>query len=376
MSKIWVIKTGLLAILALLVITLGFGTAGAEQDELWEAKYFNNTGFGGGPVVKRQESEINYNWGEGSPAPGINDDYFSVEWKRKIYLPAGTYRFTATMDDGMQVWVAGQKIINSWYDSQVHSVSADIQLPDGDHDVHVKYYEAGGGAIARLTWIGLPRPVPEVISHWRGEYFNNMFLYPPASTVRDDPEINFDWGYNSPIPGTIQENHVSIRWTRSVQFSPGRYRFSVTTDDGVRLWVNNVLLIDQWQDQGATTYEADIQLPGGLIPVKMEYYENRDLASARLSWSPTGGIQPPPPPDTGGGQTAMVIAYWLNVRWGPGVGYGIITTISRGTVVGLTHRNPAGTWARIILPSGATGWVNASYLQSTIPVSTLPVLTG
>jgi hypothetical protein len=280
------------------------------------------------------------------------------------------------MDDGMQVWVAGQKIINSWYDSQVHSVSADIQLPDGDHDVHVKYYEAGGGAIARLTWIGLPRPVPEVISHWRGEYFNNMFLYPPASTVRDDSEINFDWGYNSPLPGTIQENHITIRWTRSVQFSPGRYRFSLTTDDGVRLWVNNVLLIDQWQDQGATTYEADIQLPGGLIPVKMEYYENRDLASARLSWSPTGGIQPPPPPDTGGGQTAMVIAYWPNVRWGPGVGYGIITTISRGTVVGLTHRNPAGTWVRIVLPSGATGWVNASYLQSTIPVSTLPVLTG
>lgn len=369
-------KTGFLALFFVLVISLGAGSAGAEEDEFWEAKYFNNTGFGGGFVVKRQESEINYDWGEGSPVKGVNEDFFSVEWKRKIHFPAGTYRFTATMDDGMQVWVAGQKIINSWYDSQVHSVSADIQLPDGDHDVHVKYYEAGGGAIARFSWIRLPVLAPEVISNWRGEYFNNMFLYPPASILRDDPEINFDWGYNSPVPGTIQEDHISIRWTRSVQVSPGWYRFSVTTDDGVRLWVNNVSLIDQWHDQGALTYEADIQLPDGLIPIKMEYYENKDLASARLSWTLSSEVQPSPPPSTGGGQSAMVTAYWLNVRWGPGVGYGIITTISRGTVVGLTHRNHSSTWVQIVLPSGVAGWVNASYLQSSIPVSTLPVWTG
>lgn len=378
MSTTRVIKIGLTFIFVLLILALGVSTVGAEEDKFWVAKYFNNTGFADGPVIKREESEINYNWGEGSPAPGINDDFFSVEWKRKIHFPAGTYRFTATMDDGMQVWVSGQKIIDSWYDSQMHSVSADLQLPEGDHDVHVKYYEAGGGAVARFTWIRLPAPSPgpEAIRNWRGEYFNNMVLRPPASIVRDDPEINFDWGYNSPAPGTIQENYISIRWTKNIQVSPGRYRFSVTTDDGVRLWVNNVLLIDQWHDQGATTYEAEIQLPGGMIPVKMEYYENKDLASARLSWQPSNGTQPPPPPSTGGGQTAMVTAYWLNVRWGPGVGYGIITTISRGTAVGLTHRNQSATWARIILPNGTTGWVNASYLQPTLPVSALPVWTG
>lgn len=373
-----VIKIGLTFIFVLLILALGASTVGAEEDEFWVAKYFNNTGFADGPVIKREESEINYNWGEGSPAPGINDDFFSVEWKRKIHFSAGTYRFTATMDDGMQVWVSGQKIIDSWYDSQMHSVSADLQLPEGDHDVHVKYYEAGGGAVARFTWIRLPAPspAPEAISNWRGEYFNNMVLRPPAPIVRDDQEINFDWGFNSPVPGTIQENYISIRWTKNIQVSPGWYRFSVTTDDGVRLWVNNVLLIDQWHDQGATTYEAEIQLPGGMIPVKMEYYENKDLASARLSWQPSNGTQPPPPPSTGGGQTAMVTAYWLNVRWGPGVGYGIIKTISQGTAVGLTHRNQSATWARIILPNGTAGWVNASYLQPTIPVSALPVWTG
>ena len=374
-NKKAVIRTLLVVVIAVAVLLVA-GSASAEQDEYWDTKYFNNTGFGGDPVVRRFESEINYNWGEGSPAQGVNKDYFSVEWKRKVYFSAGTYRFTGTMDDGMQVWVAGQRIIDSWHDSQVHSVSADIQLPDGDHDIHVKYYEAWGGAIARFTWAKLPTPAPEAISGWRGEYFNNMFLIAPAAIIRDDPEINFDWGYNSPVPGTIQENHISIRWTRNVQVSPGRYRFSVTGDDGVRLWVNNHLIIDQWHDQGATTYTADIDLAGGWVPIKMEYYENRDLAVASLKWWALSGSPLPPPPVTGGGQTAVVTAYWLNVRWGPGVGYGIITAVPRGTPVTTTHRNTTATWVRVILPSGAAGWVNGSYLHTVTSIYNLPLWMG
>ncbi|MCB0027367.1 MAG: hypothetical protein KDE28_05635, partial [Anaerolineales bacterium] len=41
---------------------------------------------------------------------------------------AATYRFTATMDDGLRVWVDGALVIDSWTDSQVHSLSADRSL--------------------------------------------------------------------------------------------------------------------------------------------------------------------------------------------------------------------------------------------------------
>lgn len=359
-----------------LLLALLPGLASAEQDEFWTAKYWNNTGLGGSPVLVRQEDEINHNWGNGSPAGQVNRDYFSAQWKRKINLPAGTYRFTATMDDGMQVWVAGQRIIDDWRDGEVRSISADIQLPDGDHDVLVKYYEAWGGAIARLTWAKLPTPGPESINHWRGEYFNNMSLTPPASIIRDDAEINFDWGLSSPVPGTIQENYVSIRWTNNIQVTSGTYRFTVTADDGVRLWVNNQLLIDQWLDQGATTYSADIYLQGGWIPVRMEYYENRDYAVAKLSWAPASGTITPIPPPVNGPNSGAVTAYWLNVRSGPGVSYNILTTIGRGTVVTLTHRDYANTWVRAVLPNGVTGWVHSYYLNENVPVSSLPSWTG
>jgi hypothetical protein len=67
----------------------------------------------------------------------------------------------------------------------------------------------------------------------------------------------------------------------------------MTVDDGGRLWVNGHLLIDAWYDQAARTYVGEIYLPGGSIPIKMEYYENTGQTAARLSWDTGSG--PPSP---------------------------------------------------------------------------------
>jgi len=56
-------------------------------------------------------------------------------------------------------------------------------------------------------------------------------------------------------------------------------------DDGARLWVNNHLLIDTWQVQPPRTYTADIYLPGGGIPIELEYYENDGGAVVQLAWT-------------------------------------------------------------------------------------------
>ena len=102
--------------------------------------------------------------------------------------------------------------------------------------------------------------------------------------VRDDAQVNFDWGHGSPAPGSIGADQFSVRWTRSVNLSAGRYRFAMTVDDGGRLWVNDRLQIDAWRDQAARTYTAEIDVSGGPVSIKMEYYENMGLAVARLSW--------------------------------------------------------------------------------------------
>ena len=124
------------------------------------------------------------------------------------------------------------------------------------------------------------------VSGWHGEYFANTGLSGSPTIVRDDAEINFDWGGGSPASG-IGADGFSVRWTRDLDLPAGTYRFTMTTDDGGRLWVNNHHLLDAWKVQAATTYSGDIYLPGGKVPIKMEYYENTGLAVAKLSWTKT-----------------------------------------------------------------------------------------
>jgi hypothetical protein len=68
-------------------------------------------------------------------------------------------------------------------------------------------------------------------------YFGDIALTTP-SLARVDPTINFDWGAGSPGDG-IPADHFSARWTRSVQLAAASYAFTVTSDDGVRLYVDD-----------------------------------------------------------------------------------------------------------------------------------------
>ncbi|KAA3664551.1 MAG: hypothetical protein DWQ04_05135 [Chloroflexi bacterium] len=266
-----------------LIVGASASTAQAADNE-WQAKYWNNKTLSGDPALVRQEANLNHDWGAGAPT-GINTDNFSARWKRTMNMQAGTYRFTATMDDGMRVWVDNAIILDSWYDSQVHSLSATLFLSAGDHQIKVEYYDAGGGAIAKL----LIEPLSVEIARWRGEYFNNLTLTGTPALVRDDERIDFNWGSSSPAWNVVASDNFSVRWTRTINLDAGRYRFTTTTDDGVRLWVNGRLLIDKWLDQAATPYSAEIDLPGGSTYIRMEYYEGVGGAYARLDRTKIAG---------------------------------------------------------------------------------------
>ncbi len=278
----------LMGMAALLLVALAWGsTAVTSQaaDANWEVKYWNNKNLSGDPVLQRPESNLDYNWGQGSPAPGIvNVDNFSARWKRVVNFAGGTYRFTATTDDGMRVWVDSGLVIDSWWDSQVHTMSNDLSLSPGDHEVKVEYYEVGGEAVAKLSWAPVGGQPPGSNVNWKGEYYNNLTLGGAPVLVRDDPSINFDWGVGSPAWNVVNADQFSVRWTRTLWFESGRYRFTTITDDGVRLWVNGQLLVDQWRDSISGAYTAEMDLPGGLISIQMEYYENLGAAVAHLGW--------------------------------------------------------------------------------------------
>lgn len=278
----------LLVLLGTAVFTFTTNAQQALAATNWTAKYYNNQNLSGSPVITVTESNLDHDWGDGSPHQNINIDSFSAEWTRNEYFAPGTYRFIATMDDGMRVFVDNNPVIDVWYDSQVHTVTADVYLNGGNHDIRVEYYEAGGKAVARLSWA----LVSGASTLWRAEYFNNTSLAGNPSVIRDEGQINYNWA-GSPISG-ISADMFSVRWTANVPVDAGVYRFTATADDGVRLWVNNQLVIDQWREQTATSYTADVSVAGGTVPVRMEYYENGGTAVAALTWSRISGAAPPP----------------------------------------------------------------------------------
>lgn len=121
-----------------------------------------------------------------------------------------------------------------------------------------------------------------------GEYFDNINLT-SRKLARTDTTVDFDWGSGSP-DAPIGTDTFSVRWTGWVHApSSGTYSFHTTSDDGVRLWVDNHLIINNWTDHGATENSGSITLSAGKkYDIKLEYYENGGAATIKLSWTPPG----------------------------------------------------------------------------------------
>jgi hypothetical protein len=269
-----------MGLISLGLLALALAGQPVQAQTSWHAEYFNNRTLSGSPVLDRYEDRIFNDWGQGSPDQAVQVDNFSARWNGTINLSQSTvWRFMATTDDGMRVFINNSPIIDVWYDSQAHTVTADRYLAAGSYPIRVEYYDAGGEAVAQFSW-----SPATTVNAWRGDYFNNRSLSNQPVLVRDDANINFEWGTGSPAPGVVSADDFSVRWTRTVQFTAGTYRFSATTDDGVRLWVNNQLIINNWVDQPVTTKTADIYLSGA-VPIQMEYYDARENATAKLSWT-------------------------------------------------------------------------------------------
>ncbi|WP_077922402.1 PQQ-dependent sugar dehydrogenase [Spirosoma sp. 209] len=166
--------------------------------------------------------------------------------------PTGFFRFTG--------WSTGQS-----------ATAVSYEVPDGNSRITMNYQ-----ALAVPGGNGL-----------RGEYFRNSTdVTGTPAFVRIDDKVDFDWGDN-PVSPTLGNNNFTVRWMGKV-LAPltGTYTFHTETDDGVRLWVNNKLLIDKWDVQPNTEWTGQIELMAGQqYDIRMDYLENEGVANARLMWS-------------------------------------------------------------------------------------------
>ena len=120
--------------------------------------------------------------------------------------------------------------------------------------------------------------------YWQGSYFPNRDLAGAPIMVRDDSAIAFDWGLYGP-GGGLSGSNFSVRWTRTENFAGGNYRFWATVDDGMRIYVDDVLVLDYWRIGPATSVSCDHYLAPGYHTIRVEYFQAEGVAVAYMKYA-------------------------------------------------------------------------------------------
>ena len=185
---------------------------------------------------------------ETSPAPSCAD---------VGYRPGATVRVEAIPN-------AGQQFVR-WREDLAGASNPATLLIDANRSVAADY-------------AAIPTPASNA---WYGEYFNNLTLAGDPVMVRNDPSLNFSWGNTSPAEPVAVD--FSVRWTQSLSLTAGIYRFSLTHDDGMRLWIDGVLHADEWESC-CRTDTVDVPLAAGSRTIVVEFVDLYGAAQAALAW--------------------------------------------------------------------------------------------
>lgn len=128
------------------------------------------------------------------------------------------------------------------------------------------------------------------VANFRGCYYSGKNFDQYVGSRND--KIDFSWG-SGPATSKTGNNNFSIRWGGYFNTKyADEYTFSALTDDGVRVWVNDQLVIDAWTT-GQKTSTGKIDLPVGKFPIMVEYFESTGNAKAQLTWKSKSTVKTP-----------------------------------------------------------------------------------
>ena len=125
----------------------------------------------------------------------------------------------------------------------------------------------------------------------RAEYFNNRELKGTPVLVRNDAQVNFEWGAMSPGQG-VPEDNFSVRWTGKLQApESGTYQIGIAGNGGMRLVIDNQTVVEELTNRRTRSLNKDITLEAGRsYDLRLEYFENgNQYSAAKLNWAPPSG---------------------------------------------------------------------------------------
>ncbi|MDM5157511.1 PA14 domain-containing protein [Bacillus sp. DX1.1] len=277
----------------------------------WLAYYYPNKNLEGYPVDAKviaplgNEKKLSEDNGYGSPASKVPADNFSARYTTVKRLPAGEYVIRGRVDDGVRVFIDGKLVLDRWGPGWSEEDARKIRIDDGTagwafgnanekdtHLVEVQYLEVAGGSQVDFSI----EPYKEEIKSksWIGEFYNNKSLKGDAVVVGGDKSsekinsLNFNWGYGVPHKSVPADN-FSARFTKVARFETGDYMFTAKADDGIRVYVDDKIVIDSWKPSDNETRKVKVPMKAGDHKVKVEYLEASGNANVQVDYNKVPG---------------------------------------------------------------------------------------
>jgi len=393
--------------MASLVLTVGIVTPQVNvanaQNATWLAEYFDNPFFIGEADFTEVRQQVDFNWGTGAPGDNFPADDFTVRISTDVFIPAGEYRFYLLADDGASVTLDfNQRIINTFDNPRPGDlITSDVSVTNsGIYHIQIDYVERDQEAYVYFAYESLadgasgpnfPNPNPVITpspnpdssqfslmppAFWTGQYYSNRNLTGFPTAIVSNSGLNFNWTTGSPL-ASIPDDNFSARWNASYNLDGGPYQVRVRADDGVRVYLDGIVIIDQFKLASGQTYTADIQPTAGNHTFTVEYFEAEGVAFIEFQLLDIIPVQATPTaPESPFGSFATVTAFRLNVRATPQAPAGtIITKISRNESYPVIGKNADSSWVQIRLDANTIGWISAAFANVS-NLQNVPVTSG
>lgn len=336
-------------------VSWSFASGGSAQEygpATWNASYWNDTTVAGPVVVSRTDNDINFNWGDGSPAASIDPDTFSARWTTTYNFPyAGRWQFKVGADDGVRMWIDVTQILDEWHGNPegYKTYTVDVYaLTAGNHDLKVEYFEETGNAGIQVRWYYLGNDTGDGGGGTTEPTDGHAIPAGPATVYAgvtgDNVNVRIGPGRGNPVMTQIfyPDNYLVLGGVSDLSW------LLIDLGDGTQGWVSN-----EWVWLYALEDEKNEDTTGGGQPDFVDDIPRIDIAIA-----PPGELPPAPPRVILTGQSTDT----LNLRDGPSLTAAkVIGSIPQDATFAVEAHNGNGAWY-LIEYAGVRGWVSALYV--------------
>lgn len=389
----------LAVLLAVLSVVFFWGqtttTEAQASRSAWQAEFFDNRYFIGDPVFTETRNAVNFNFGTQSPRDGFPSENYTIRISTDVHFDVGNYRFYMFSSDGATVtFDFNRRVIDTFSEPRPDElITGELQVTiPGVYHIQIDYrqntgpsyiyfdYESTADGISGPSFPTFSDQVPvddrlEAVGNlfWTGQYYSNRDLAGAPTVIDSHIGLSFDWGFGSPYP-SIPVDNFSARWNAAYAFGDGEYVVRVRVDDGVRVYLDGDLIINEWRETSAQTYNALIRPGEGIRTFTVEYFEATavaliDFQLFRVTEAPPVAVGSPY------NAFATVIASRLNVRNAPdAVSGAVIQRVNGGETYAVVGKRADERWVQINTGT-IIGWVSAGWVDVT-NLDNVPVTSG